>query len=234
MTEEEWLTSDDPVPLATYLRERGGRRKRCLLAAACCRRIWHLIRRQQLRDALELSERWADREVTEEAFGPFRDMRLLGGVDATEASVNNVCSWIRTAWSTPEQRFSLDLVHCVSNAVLAVGFDVAYRGGDAAWGEPRQRAMAQERRAQADLIRDVFGNPFRPACVEPEWLTFREGLVRTMARGIYEERKFEEMPILADALEDAGCTDEAILRHLRAPGFHARGCWCLDLLLNRT
>src|SRR5205085_23427 len=140
----------------------------------------------------------------------------------TEASVHNACRWFRAAWSPAERRSAIDLVFCLSNAVLAVGYDVGYRGDDAAWGEPRQRAMEQERRVQADLIRDVFGNPFRPVSVEPTWLTFREGLVRTMASEIYKDRKFEDTPILADALEDAGCDNPDLLSHLRGPGPHVR------------
>jgi hypothetical protein len=79
-------------------------------------------------------------------------------------------------------------------------------------------------------VRDVFGNPFRRVGVEPAWLTPD---VRALAQALYAGREFERLPILADALEDAGCTAQAILDHLRGPGEHVRGCWVLDLLLGK-
>jgi hypothetical protein len=84
------------------------------------------------------------------------------------------------------------------------------------------------------LLRDLGGNPFRPVTVEPYWLAWNHGTVPALARRIYEERAFSDLPILADALEDAGCTDAAILDHCRSEGPHARGCWVLDLLLGKT
>ncbi len=78
----------------------------------------------------------------------------------------------------------------------------------------------------------MFGNPFRerPA-VAPAWLAWEGGTVPRLARAVYDERAFERLPVLADALEEAGCTNEDVLIHLRAPRAHARGCWALDRLL---
>jgi hypothetical protein len=85
---------------------------------------------------------------------------------------------------------------------------------------------------QADALREVFGNPFRVVAVEPEWLTTD---VLALARGIYDERAFDRMPILADALQDAGCANEDVLDHCRATAVtHVRGCWVLDGLLGKT
>jgi hypothetical protein len=83
--------------------------------------------------------------------------------------------------------------------------------------------------AQAALVRDLVGNPFRPVQVEPAWLTLN---VLSLARVIYEERRFEECSVLADALEDASCDNAEVLQHLRQRGqVHVRGCFVLDLLL---
>jgi hypothetical protein len=99
----------------------------------------------------------------------------------------------------------------------------AYASGEAAAfvgdGEPQ---------AQAALLRDIFGNPFRPVALDPSWLT---STVVALAEGIYQDRAFDRMPILADALQDAGCDNEAILNHCRQPGEHVRGCWVVDLVL---
>ena len=80
------------------------------------------------------------------------------------------------------------------------------------------------------LVRELFGNPFRPVTVDPSWLTSD---VRLLASGIYQDGAFDRMPILADALQDAGCTNDDILNHCRQPGAHVRGCWAIDLLLGK-
>jgi hypothetical protein len=84
---------------------------------------------------------------------------------------------------------------------------------------------------QCHLLRDIFGNPFRPVCVDSAWLA---STVLSLATGIYQERAFDRMPILADALQDAGCDNEDILNHCRQPGEHVRGCWVVDLLLGKS
>jgi hypothetical protein len=87
--------------------------------------------------------------------------------------------------------------------------------------------------AALDDLRDIAGNPFRPVTVPPEWRTWNDGMIVGMAQRIYDERAFERLPILADALEDAGCTDTAILKHCRQKGQHVRGCWVVDLILSK-
>jgi hypothetical protein len=90
---------------------------------------------------------------------------------------------------------------------------------------------SQEKFEQVRLVQDIFGNPFRPLSLDPSWLT---STVLALARQMYDSRDFSPMPILADALRDAGCDNEEILNHCRQPGEHVRGCFVVDLLLGRT
>jgi hypothetical protein len=92
---------------------------------------------------------------------------------------------------------------------------------------------ASERREQARRLRDLFGNPFRPVILDPTWLCWNDGATVKIAQSLYDGRRFTELPILADALEDAGCTDRAVIEHCRAGGGHVRGCWVVDLLLGK-
>jgi hypothetical protein len=93
----------------------------------------------------------------------------------------------------------------------------------------------RQRRLQRALVHCVFGNPFRPSSLLPgPVLTWNDGTVRRIAEGIYQARAFGRLPILADALLDAGCDDEAILAHCREPGPHVRGCWVVDLILGKS
>ncbi|HEX3148247.1 MAG TPA: hypothetical protein VHR66_09185 [Gemmataceae bacterium] len=90
--------------------------------------------------------------------------------------------------------------------------------------------VEEEKLAQVLLVRDLFANPFRPVAFDPRWRTSDSVGV---ARGIYQHRAFDRMPILADALMDAGCDDTAILDHCRGLGPHVRGCWVVDLVLGK-
>jgi hypothetical protein len=87
-----------------------------------------------------------------------------------------------------------------------------------------------EGEAQAGILRCVVGNPFRPVAFDPSWLT---STAVAIAKGMYESRDFAAMPLLADALQDAGCADERILDHCRGPGPHVKGCWVVDLVLGK-
>jgi hypothetical protein len=82
-------------------------------------------------------------------------------------------------------------------------------------------------------LRDLFGNPFRPVSVDPRWLCWNGGAVVKLAQGIYDRWEFGLLPILGDALEEAGCENEEMVRHCRLPADHVRGCWLLDLLLKK-
>jgi len=94
-----------------------------------------------------------------------------------------------------------------------------------------ENARENEQAIMAALLLDVVGNPFRPVTADPAWLTSDDV---ALAEGIYQERAFDRMPILADALQDAGCDNEDVLNHCRSEGPHVRGCWVIDLLTGRT
>jgi hypothetical protein len=93
--------------------------------------------------------------------------------------------------------------------------------------------LAHEAFAQVPLLRDIFGNPFQPPTLAPAWLAWNNATIPRLAQEIYDSRAFERLPILADALEEAGCTNADILNHCRQPGPHARGCWVVDLILGK-
>jgi hypothetical protein len=90
-----------------------------------------------------------------------------------------------------------------------------------------------ESSAQCILLRELFGNPFRPITLNPSWLSWNEGTIPKLAQAIYDSRDFTDMPKLADALEEAGCTDQDIQAHCRSGGEHVRGCWVVDLVLGK-
>jgi hypothetical protein len=102
--------------------------------------------------------------------------------------------------------------------------------GKSEFEEIRMKAHRKESSAQADLLRDIFGNPYQPVVVEQHWLTPD---VVAHARHIYAQKAFDQMPALADALTAVGCDATAILDHCRERRDHVRGCWVLDLILEK-
>jgi hypothetical protein len=95
-------------------------------------------------------------------------------------------------------------------------------------------AIAREASAQAELLRDLFGNPFRPIAIALAVLSWQDDTVVNLAQAIYDDRAFDRLPILADALEEAGCPEPILLAHLRESGPHVRGCHVIDALLGKS
>jgi len=210
MTEAEWLKCDDPVVAFYYMPGRPSDRKLRLFGCACVRRVWQLISNPKRRKLVEVAEDFADGLVAETALKTAYNGGR-GGVSYSEGY-----------WTANEAEITTCLPSARDAAAVArYAAQVDYKN----W--------AVERRKQAAVFRDIVGNPFRPVHVPPDWKAWSDGTVVKLARAIYEERRFEELPILADALEEAGCTNEDMLNHCRQPGEHARGCWVLDLVLDK-
>jgi hypothetical protein len=205
MTEAEWLARTNPDPMLQYLRGRACGRKLRLFACACVRRVWRHLTDPRSRAAVEVAERYADGLATTKELALARQQAAWAAAwscrrDAAEAAV-----WVAAAGS--EQGW---VEMAASRAYLAERTDEVFR------------------HPQCALVRDIFGNPFRPRLGEPSWLTRR---MAKLAARMYETRDFSRLPELAAMLERSGCPDSEILEHCRLPGEHVRGCWLVDLLL---
>jgi hypothetical protein len=225
MTEAEWLASDDLRPMLRFRGGEAGSRKLRLFACACCRRIWRLMHDRRACRAVELSEAFADgqaklKEAQAEARNALRD--------------------------TPDD--FLHVGHLTARAAQAVtshvprrtAYDAAYNALSAVLHTPERSnySWERERVAQPALLRDILGNPFHPVSFDTTW---QSPEVVSLAQAAYDQRTLPSgeldaarLAVIADALEDAGCTDPAILDHLRGPGPHVRGCWPLDLILGKS
>ena len=227
MTEAEWLTSTDPEAMLASLRGQVSDRKVRLFAVACCR---HLLRQVPVnsRDvrAVEVAERYAD-----------------GGADAAElqrAAAGTTPDW--TAALACQEAASPEggvdaAIYSADNATREAGSHAAFLVDEDEDGPSFAAGRGAERVVQTALLRDILGNPFRPVFVSPAWLT---PTVAAVAQAAYDQRSLPEgtlhphrLAVLADALEEAGCTDEEVLGHLRGPGPHVRGCWPVDSLLGK-
>jgi hypothetical protein len=219
MTEAEWLTATDPKTMLTLLSSRASRRKLRLFACACCRRVPDAVSCPQRANALDVAERLAEGLATNE-----ERRQATASLMAVKPFVPSLLSALfgnpsTAAWDTAARASS-------SPALIKVPKVV---GGPGATTNPAwEQAVREEHAVQASFLRDIFGNPFHPATFEPAW---RTSTATALARQMYESRDFSPMPILADALQDAGCDSEDVLRHCRGDGPHVRGCWVVDCVL---
>jgi hypothetical protein len=221
MDEAEWLACSDPTAMLRFIHHRVSDRQYRLFAVACAR------------DELA-------RAQAGQGYFNFGD-ELNAGLaeffwDATRGYEAAVLAAESAADGGPQQHFPFWYVGwavaAVDVAYAALGYDP-----DGLVSVPADRIVATVQRYTnhpASYLRDIFGNPFRPVAVEPTWLTWNDSTVVKMAQPIYDDRAFDRLPILADALEDAGCTDATILDHLRGPGPHVLGCFALDLVLGKS
>jgi len=208
MTEQDWQCCTDPTPLLIFLRGWASKRKLRLFAVACCRRVWGRMTDGRSRQAVEVAEQYADGSAGE-----------AGRLFSSKAA------W--AAWTTPAGAAAREAVE--GDAWASASGASRY----ASWAA-RGVARVEELHAQAELAHDIFGNLFCPVTVYPAWLSWHDGLPVSMARRMYDSRDFSDMPVLADALEEAGCQDQDILGHCRSGGEHVRGCWVIDLLLGKS
>jgi hypothetical protein len=202
--------------MLTFLSSRASERKFRLFAVACCHRMGGLLSDPRNRQGLVVLERFADALATRE---DLRAATAWAGDLALHTAANS-------AFYSALQEGALQ---AAQDAAEATAWAIACAVSPGPWSAANQAAEEAEQAAQCCLLHDLFGPlPFRRVVIEAAWWT---GNVRGLAAAIYEERQFADFPVLADALEEAGCPDAELLAHLRAPGPHARGCWALDLVL---
>jgi hypothetical protein len=238
VTEAEWLACEDPITAVAEVSPHATDRKLRLFLCACCGRVldgtpperrlfrgYYAGSFEQLQRALGVVEQFAEGEVGADALAQAR--RDAKDSEYVPPSVDyggetefwrEVAAVIVAAADHPVVR---DVLNACRYATMSQSV--------ATPGESVDQYDA-ERRWQTAILRDVFGNPFRPVTFDPRWRT--ESAV-ALARRVYAERDFSLMPILSDALQDAGCENADLLAHCRGAGPHVRGCWVLDHVLGK-
>ena len=220
MTEKEWLQCTEVDRLMNFSKDKGSCRKYRLMVIACCRRIWHLLGKKE-QAVVETAENFLERKATAKELNACSRSRLRGPAGIAVWYVcfptNRIKSVSLNAVNTCQHAVALDLI---DRQILDVPVIDNHMG----------KYAVEERKHQLVLFHDIFGNPFHPIKIEHAWQT---PTIKALAQTIYTERQFADLPILADALEEAGCSNEDILGHCRNNQEHARGCWVLDILLGK-
>jgi hypothetical protein len=222
MTEEEWLAGTDLGALLRWDRVRRSRRKLRLFSCACARQLEPWFQNPRLLKALDASERYADGLIKDAGIGKWNaeTNRLRQAADLSDR---------------PDKRAFVTAHWAVAYSCMAEKYG-GYQDIAARVLRP-EAGFGAEDRAELEgrflvLLRDIFGNPFRRARFNKHW---RTDPVVSLARTMYEAREFSAMPILADALQDAGCDSADTLDHCRDPNqVHVRGCWVVDCVLGKA
>jgi hypothetical protein len=222
-------------------------RKLRLIAVASCRKVWHLMADNRSRTAIEIAELVADGAAGEH-------QRVEAEAAATGAAATAFDRWeADTGADAPPSGVlywaAAAAVHALAVSKQDVVDAVSDAGMSLTWSENEGMVAGPDHWAGFDLtgpwvgvVRDVIANPFRPApVINPAWLAWSDGRTRKLAESAYAERAVPQgtlnaagLALIADSLEDAGCTDAELLGHLRSPDPHVRGCWALDLLLAKS
>jgi hypothetical protein len=219
MTEDKWLAAANPLHLLLHvkrtapgLRTKHGRRKFRLFACGCARRVLS-ERSAVIRPAIEAAERFAD-----------------GELDATELYAVSTTIFRDPVWKS-SPRSLRRVVLCLIDPETWRSVQTWRWATNPDMDALRGNKPTEEKRHLAELVRDLFGNPYRPVKFDRSW---RTSTAVGLADGIYADRAFDRLPILADALEEAGCDNADMLAHCRGDGPHARGCWVVDLVLGKA
>jgi hypothetical protein len=210
------------------LGDRPTERRYVLFGAGCGRRVWHLLHDRRSRRAVDMAERYADGRARAGALDAADEAALdaaglvRGPGEAAVGKAAHGAAWLLERYTTTAKEVAQESAAFFASAA-------AEAGGEA--------ARTAEEAAQADVLRCVFGNPFRSLAIEPAW---RRPDVLRLAVAAYEERSLPSghldnarLSVLADALEDAGAAGP-LIEHLRSPGAHVRGCHALDAVLGRV
>lgn len=218
MSENEWMASDDLYHLLWFLKYKDTSRKMRLFICACCRRVWPELSDHRYYHAIEVSEKYVDGLATEAE-------RDFAHRDAKNAMLDCLDQQMREPnWAIKGELIALSVADEVSAAMLTWLFNEKAQGMNPL-GDSSDRIL------QADILRDIFGPlAFRTIEFNPCWT---DAQVLSLANSIYNGHLFELMPMLADVLTKAGCKDNDIISHCQASCIHVRGCWALDMILQK-
>jgi hypothetical protein len=234
MAKQGQVALNDPWVSLEILRRIGNQdhRKLRLFAAACCRRVWHLLVEPDSQDAVLVAEQIAAERAERES------KKAKASLKAAEEKAAAAALRLRRTKGTPAgTAAAAEAAKWAVHSDPGWGASRAASSAAAASAESTGREAGIEGRVQMALLVDLHGNPLWPVALDPRWRT--EEVVR-VAQATADNRivpggelESDRLRVFADALEEAGCTEASILDHLRGPGPHVRGCWPLDLLLQK-
>jgi hypothetical protein len=231
VTEKEWLAATDPAPMLAFLRGRVSERKFRLFSVACCRRLGPLLKDTRVTTALDMAEQHADGTATQAEL----DAALRGAAQAQRAQRRKALLFACAAVMDACGPGGLGAAEKVAWA------EAAATDSRVTYGDYVRRTRPDLYASLAEQLREVIGNPLLPLSpLPPAVLAWKDRTVPRLAQAAYDDRRLPDgtldparLGIMADALLDAGCTDEDLMAHLRSDGAHVRGCFAVDIVMGR-
>jgi hypothetical protein len=196
-------------------------RKIRLFACAWAFHDWRLLADERSQDAVLIGEAFADSQSNTAALAEAHAAATAARAAVDPLKGGRHVRGLKSQMGEFASRRAAD----VARAAASPSLSIRDMTGLAVWASGTEQCFL------ADLIRELIGNPFQSVVGDPRW---RTSDVIGLAQAIYEEKAFERMPILADALMDAGCEDEQLIAHCRGESQHVRGCWLVDLVLGNA
>ena len=235
MTEAGWLACAEPDRMLYFLREKESARKLRLFGCACCRSLWQWLDDERCQRGIEAAECFADNSEAFDDLLAASSNSLRAMEDAAGDSENDELGQTKWHAAVAVVHITEMLMHWFNARDASVEARQAeschqFEAANPGVGVPFPEPEPSDGTEHAALVRDIFGNPFRPMTFDPSW---RTTTATQLAQQMYDSRDFSAMPILADALQDAGCDNTDILDHCRGPEPHVRGCWVVDLVLGK-
>ncbi|MGF1580780.1 MAG: hypothetical protein ACFCD0_15570 [Gemmataceae bacterium] len=231
MTEDKWFACQNPDHLLDYVQDQISDRKLRLFVCACVRMVWDLLIDDRSRRAVDCGERLANGHLS---YAQTRNVGLAArSAELSFRDSNFRGSQGRMQAYHAARAAALTLVPNADLMRLGPTFCELAQIEKLSQLEPPAAVRRRVRSAQSRLLRCLVGNPFRPMYVEPRCLVWNGGIIVKIAQRIDESRNYGHLPVLADALEEAGCSNEVILEHCREGTTHAKGCHVLDCILSR-
>jgi hypothetical protein len=227
MTEGEWLDCADPQKMLTFLREKVSSRKLQLFACACCRRIWNLLSDGRSQPLVEAVEQHVDGLAT-----VFDVSSACEVHESAYSAYDFKAPWYAAGYASSPTHFA-ETARAAAQAVACAAWWDSIPEDDPIVRVIESAASHAEAEAQCKIVLDIFGDPFCPVHIDPSWRAWNDGTALKLAQSTYDDRAFDRLPILADALEEARCRNAEILAHCRGTGPHVRGCWVVDLVLGK-
>lgn len=223
---ETWFECVYPGTMMDWLKTASGRKHR-LFACAACAEIRELFDEDEWK-LIQSAEVWANGGMKRTELVAIRE-QIEARFVRNEWGHLTATSDVALAVATPTKKALKPLIQ-----LLTLAKDRAKTGG---WDCPELDLEYHQRMAQdfnQKILHDIFDDLFLDVEIRPEWLQWSGNAVPKMAERIYEDKAFDDMPILADALEDAGCDQSDVLDHCRSDRPHVRGCWVVDRILGKS
>jgi hypothetical protein len=227
MDERLWNACTESAALLDYVATFASASQLRWMACGFVRRHWPLLRFVRQQNAIRFAERWAAGQANGEDGPALLESLQLDAINAPMFETHLFQAAVDVLQESALEAARLCRERMIQHAAQEAAYETPPGSNESRY---IQQARVAESHGQCDVVREIIANPFRPLSLQRHWLRHQDGAAAHLLLLIRSEQRFTDLAILADALEDAGCSEQALLEHLRQPQGHLGGCWALEAL----